>query len=286
MTMKSFPELIAEEKPLIMPGVFDGLSARLAEQAGFTSLFIGGFPVVGARYGVPDIGLRALGEIAAATGDIAQVTDLPLFVDIDDGYGDVKNAVNTVHVYEKMGVAAVQIEDQLWPKRCGHMAGKDVIAADKAIEKVRAVCAERRNPDTIISARTDAGTVNGLDDALKRADGFLNAGADWIFIEALETVEEIEQVGKIFSDVPLLANPLEGGRSPILTPAELGEMGYDIIPYGLSLLLHVTRTMKDVLADMRSRQLELYNKGASFEEFKQAVGFDEWTRIESTYSTD
>ncbi|MEK9678865.1 MAG: isocitrate lyase/phosphoenolpyruvate mutase family protein, partial [Rhodospirillaceae bacterium] len=106
MAGKSFPELIAEEKPLIMPGVFDGLSARLAEQAGFTSLFIGGFPVVGARYGVPDIGLRALGDIAAATADISQVTNLPLFVDIDDGYGDVKNAVNTVHVYEKMGVSA------------------------------------------------------------------------------------------------------------------------------------------------------------------------------------
>ncbi|MEK9678866.1 MAG: isocitrate lyase/phosphoenolpyruvate mutase family protein, partial [Rhodospirillaceae bacterium] len=173
---------------------------------------------------------------------------------------------------------------QLWPKRCGHMTGKDVIAADKAIEKVRAVCAERRNPNTIISARTDARTVNGLDDALKRAEGFLEAGADWIFIEALETVEEIEQVGKIFSDVPLLANPLEGGRSPILSPAELGDMGYDIIPYGLSLLLHVTRTMKDVLADMRSQELRLYNKGASFDEYKQAVGFDEWTRIETTYS--
>jgi 2-methylisocitrate lyase-like PEP mutase family enzyme len=285
MTAKTFKELLAtEELPLIMPGVYDGLSTRLAEQAGFTSLFIGGFPTVGARYGVPDLGLRAMGDIAAAVADIIQVTDLPVFVDIDDGYGDVKNAVNTVHIYEKMGVAAVQIEDQLWPKRCGHMAGKQVVPAELAVARVKAVAAERRNPETIISARTDARTVNGLDDALRRADQFLEAGADWIFIEALETVEEIERVGKIYADVPLLANPLEGGRSPILSPAELGQMGYDIIPYGLSLILHVTRTLKDVLADMHSRELKLYNKGASFDEYKSSVGYDEWIRIEETYA--
>ena len=285
MTVKSFKELLRDrDGPLIMPGVYDGLSTRLAEQAGFTSLFVGGFPTVGARYGVPDIGLRAMSDIAQAVGDIAQVTDLPLFVDIDDGYGDVKNAVHTVHLYEKMGVAAVQIEDQVWPKRCGHMAGKQVVPIEQAVAKVKAVCAERMNPATIISARTDARTVNGLDDALKRAELFLEAGADWIFIEALETVEEIEQVGKIFADVPLLANPLEGGRSPILSPRDLGDRGYDIIPYGLSLILHVTRTLKDVLADMQSGELKLYNKGASFEEYKTIVGFDEWTRIEETYA--
>src|SRR3990167_8460108 len=119
MASKSFREILAtEQKPLLMPGVYDGLSARLAEQAGFSSLFVGGFPTVGARYGVPDLGLRAMADIAAAVSDIIQVTDLPVFVDIDDGYGDVKNAVNTLHVYEKIGAEAVQIEDQTWPKRC------------------------------------------------------------------------------------------------------------------------------------------------------------------------
>lgn len=281
---KSFPEILAsEKKPILIPGVFDGLSARLAEQAGFSSLFVGGFSTVGARFGVPDIGLRAMSDIAATVSDIIQITDLPVFVDIDDGYGDVKNAVNTVHIYEKIGAAAVMIEDQTWPKRCGHMEGKSVVPAKEAVAKVRAVAAERMNPNTIISARTDARTVNGLDDALRRAEQFLEAGADWIFIEALETVEELELVGRTFSDVPLVANPLEGGKTPILSPDELGQLGYDIIPYGLSLILHVTNTMKQVLADMHSRDLKLYNKGASFEEYKSVVGFDEWTRIEEIY---
>ncbi len=283
---KSFHEILASEtKPIVMPGVFDGLSTRIAEQAGFSSLFVGGFPTVGARFGVPDIGLRAMSDIAATVSDIVQITDLPVLVDIDDGYGDVKNAVNTVHIYEKIGAAAVQIEDQTWPKRCGHMEGKSVVPAEDAVAKVRAVAAERMNPNTIISARTDARTVNGLDDALRRAEQFLEAGADWIFVEALETVEELELVGRTFSDVPLLANPLEGGKTPILSPDELGQLGYDIIIYGLSLILHVTNTMKQVLADMHSRELRLHNKGASFEEYKSVVGFDEWTRIEETYGT-
>jgi 2-methylisocitrate lyase-like PEP mutase family enzyme len=284
MPQRSFQHILAHDpKPLVMPGVYDGLTTRLAEQAGFSSLFIGGFPVVGARYGVPDIGLRGLADIASTVADIVRITDLPVFVDIDDGYGDVKNAVNTLHTYERMGVAAVQIEDQVWPKRCGHIAGKDVVPMDFAVSRVRAVASERMHSDTIISARTDARTVNGLDDALRRADAFLAAGADWIFIEALETVEEIEKVGRIYRGVPLLANPLEGGRSPVLSPSELGQLGYDIIPYGISLILHATRTYKSVLADMKSGEMKLYGKGASFEEYKSAVGFGEWTRIETTY---
>lgn len=284
MPTRTFQDILAHDpRPLVMPGVYDGLTTRLAEQAGFSSLFVGGFPVVGARYGVPDLGLRGLGDIASTVADIVRISDLPVFVDIDDGYGDVKNAVNTLHTYERMGVAAVQIEDQVWPKRCGHMAGKDVVPMDLAVARVRAVAGERINPNTIISTRTDARTVNGLDDALRRADAFLAAGADWIFIEALETVEEIEKVGRIYRDVPLLANPLEGGRSPILSPAELGQLGYDIIPYGISLILHATKTYKSVLADMKSGELKLYGKGASFEEYKTAVGFADWTRIENTY---
>ncbi len=284
MPRKSFPEILAKEKPLVMPGAYDGLSAKLCDQAGFSSIFVGGFSVVGGRYGVPDIGLRSMSDIAGAVRDIVSVTDLPVFVDIDDGYGDVKNAVNTVHIYENIGAAAVMIEDQAWPKRCGHLAGKSVVPMEQAVAKVRAVCAERANPNTIISARTDARAVNGLDDALRRAEKFLEAGADWIFVEAPETVEELEIVGRTFKDVPLLANPLEGGKTPILSPQDLGELGFDIIPYGLSLILHVTKTMRDVLADMKSGELKLFNKGASFDEYKKVIGLDDWTRIEDTYA--
>ena len=285
MPHKSFADLLKQEKPLVMPGVYDGLSAKLAEQAGFSSLFIGGFPVVGGRYAVPDIGLRGMSDIASTVQDIRTVTELPLFVDIDDGYGDVKNAVHTVHLYETIGVAAMMIEDQTWPKRCGHLAGKNVIPMEQAVAKIRAICAERKNPDTIICARTDARAVNGLKDALTRAEKFLEAGADWIFIEAPETLEELTTIGQTFGDVPLLATPLEGGKTPILSPKELAELGFNIIPYGLSLLLHVTKTMQNVLTDMKSNKLKLYDKGVSFNEYKTVVGLDEWARIEETYQT-
>jgi 2-methylisocitrate lyase-like PEP mutase family enzyme len=222
-------------------------------------------------------------DIAAAVRDIAEVTDLPLFVDIDDGYGDVKNAVYTVNLYEKIGAAAVMIEDQVWPKRCGHLEGKAVIPIEAAVAKVKAVCGERLNPETIISARTDARGPNGLDDALRRAEGFVEAGADWLFIEAPETVEELEIIGRTFQGVPLLANPLEGGKTPILTPGELAELGFAVIPYGLSLLLHVTRTLQEVLADMRSGELKLFDKGASFADYKRLIGMEDWARIQDRY---
>ena len=190
---KTFRDLLKVDGPLVLPGAHDALSARLIEQAGFEGYFIGGFPAVGARYGVPDVGLKGLGEIAAAVHDILGATDLPVFVDIDDGYGDVKNAVHTMHTYERMGVAAMQIEDQKWPKRCGHMAGKTVVACEEMEAKIRAMAGERINPDTFIWARTDSRAPLGLDEALRRAERYLRAGADALFIEAPRTIEELER---------------------------------------------------------------------------------------------
>src|SRR3990172_2462790 len=150
MAMKSFRELLSREGPLILPGAHDALSARLIKQAGFEAYFVGGFPVVGVRHGVPDIGLKSLGEISSAVRDIIAACDLPVFVDADDGYGDVKNVVHTVHTYERMGVAALLIEDQRWPKRCGHMAGKAVVPAERMEAKIRAATRERMRPETFI----------------------------------------------------------------------------------------------------------------------------------------
>src|ERR1700739_4908691 len=144
---------VAEKRFLVVPGAHDALSARLIERIGFESYFIGGFPVVGARYGVPDVGLKGFGEIAAAVRDIMAACDLPAFVDGDDGYGDVKNVVHTVQAYERMGVSAILIEDQQWPKRCGHMAGKNVVAVELAEAKIKAASSERINPETWILGR-------------------------------------------------------------------------------------------------------------------------------------
>lgn len=278
MPRKSFRSLLSADGPLILPGAHDALAARLIQRAGFAGFFIGGFGVVGARYGVPDIGLKALGDISQAVRDILAACDLPALVDGDDGYGDVKNVVHTVHTYEQMGVGALFLEDQRWPKRCGHLEGKAVVPVEQAEAKIRAAASERMNPDTFLIARTDARAVTGLDDAMRRAERYLKAGADCIFIEALRTVEELERVGKAF---PLqVASPLAGGISPILRPEEYYRLGFKILPYGIDLILRITRTMQVALEDMRSGKFGLMGTGASLEEYLAAVGFDEWTRIE------
>jgi 2-methylisocitrate lyase-like PEP mutase family enzyme len=278
MPRKSFRSLLAADGPLILPGAHDALAARLIRRAGFEGFFIGGFGAVGARFGVPDIGLKALGDISQAVRDILAASDLPVLVDADDGYGDVKNVVHTVHTYERMGVGALFLEDQRWPKRCGHLEGKAVVPVEQAEAKIRAAASERMNPDTFLIGRTDARAVTGLDDAMRRAERYLKAGADCIFIEALRTVEELERVGKAF---PLqVANPLAGGVSPILRPEEYYRLGFKILPYGIDLILRVTRAMQVALEDMRCGKFELMGTGASLQEYLEVVGFDEWTRIE------
>jgi 2-methylisocitrate lyase-like PEP mutase family enzyme len=281
MTRKSFRSLLAAEGPLILPGAHDALAARLIQRAGFAGFFIGGFGAVGARFGVPDIGLKSLGDLSLAVRDILAACELPVLVDADDGYGDVKNVVHTVHAYEAMGAGALFLEDQRWPKRCGHLAGKSVVPVEEHEAKIRAAAQEKRNPDTFLIARTDARAVTGLDDALRRAERYLRAGADCIFIEALRTVEELERVGKAF-DLQV-ANPLAGGVSPILRPEEYYRLGFKILPYGIDLILRVTRAMQLALEDMRSGRFALMGTGATLQEYLSVVGFDEWTRIEGSY---
>jgi 2-methylisocitrate lyase-like PEP mutase family enzyme len=281
MKRPSFRSLLAADGPLILPGAHDALAARLIQRAGFGGFFIGGFGAVGARFGVPDIGLKSLGDISQAVRDILAASDLPVLVDADDGYGDVKNVVQTVHTYESMGVGALFLEDQRWPKRCGHLEGKAVVPVEEAEAKIRAAAQERMNPDTFLIARTDARAVTGLDDAMRRAERYLKAGADCIFIEALRTVEELERVGKAF-DLQV-ANPLAGGVSPILRPDEYYRLGFKILPYGIDLILRVTRTMQLALEDMRSGKFALMGTGATLQEYLQVVGFEEWTRIEGSY---
>src|ERR1035437_869324 len=282
---KTFRDILAAEHPVIPLGAFDALSARLIKQAGCSSYFISGFSVVGARYGVPDIGLRAFADISAAVRDITQACDWPVLVDADDGYGDVKNVVQTVHTYERLGASAIMLEDQLWPKRCGHMAGKNVVPMETMAAKVRAVTSERMNPDTFLFARTDARAVHGLDDALRSAECYLNAGADGIFIEAPESAAELEKIGRTF-DVPQIANPLEGGRTPILSPKEYYELGFSVLPYGITLILRADKAMQVAIEDIQSGKFALWGTGFSFDEFKDAVGMPEWTRIDETYGVE
>jgi len=280
-------ELLAREKPLVLPGAHDALSARLIEQAGFAAYVIGGYPLVGARYGLPDLGIVGLGEMAAGVRDIMGGSSLPVLIDGDHGYGDVKNVTRTIQVYEEMGASAIFIEDQVAPKRCGHMAGKDVIPAQDMVAKIKAGGGARRSKDFFIIARTDARAVHGLDEALRRGEQYLKAGVDGIFIEAPQTVQELEIIGAAFKGVPQIANMLEGGgQTPVLPPRELKALGFAMAAYPTTLIFRVARTIERALNDIKAGQPIGNNDGVNFAEFKDITNYSEWARIEDEYRAE
>ena len=283
--MTTFRQLVASERPLVLPGAHDAISARLIERAGFKAYFIGGFPLVGARFGVPDIGLMGLGEIGAGIRDIMSACDLPVLVDCDNGYGDVKTVVHVINFYERLGAQAVFFEDQVSPKRCGHIAGKRLLNPEQMEANIRAAAENRINSDTFIIARTDAREVYGLDEALRRGERYARAGADALFIEAPVSVEEMRTIGRTF-DVPQLANMLEGGRTPLLRPSELEELGFRIVIYGISPLMHAVRAMQQVLSSLSEGDVSFAGGGVSFEEYKSIVGFDRWADVENRYQPE
>jgi 2-methylisocitrate lyase-like PEP mutase family enzyme len=282
MTVKTIRQLLDEEKPLLLVVAHDALSARLIELAGFRAYTIGGFALVGVRYGLPDVGVASFGEIAEGVRDVMRGSSLPVIVDGDNGYGDVKNITRTVETYEEMGVAGIVFEDQTSPKRCGHMAGKDVVNLEQAERKLRAALAARKNPDFFIIARTDARAVHGLDDALNRGKRFLEIGVDSVFVEAPRSVEELRIIGRSF-DAPILVNMAEGGLTPILPPEELAQMGFSIIVYPASLLFRVTRAMQDALAAIKAGKLEPQPKPVTFEEITNIFGISKWVTIDDQF---
>ena len=281
----TWKDLLRQEQPLLLPCAHDALSARLIERAGFAAYSIGGFALVGSRYGIPDIGLAAFSEISAGIRDVMAATDLPVLVDGDTGYGDVKNVTRTIEGYEALGASAIFIEDQVAPKRCGHMAGKDVIPADEMVRKIRAAAGARSSRDFYIIARTDARAVHGLDDALRRGEMYLEAGADGLFIEAPETVQELERVGKSFQGVGQMANMVEGGgQTPVLPPDELYRLGFNMVAYPTTLIFRVARAVERALADLKAGKPAAATDLVDFSSFKDITGVAEWTRIEESYA--
>jgi 2-methylisocitrate lyase-like PEP mutase family enzyme len=279
-TRPTWRQLLAAQRPLLLPCAHDGLSARLIERAGFSAYSIGGFPAVGSRYAIPDLGLISFGEMLAAFRDIMSASRLPVMVDADDGYGDAKNVTRTVRAYEELGVSALFIEDQRAPKRCGHMAGKEVIETEAMVVKLRAAAAARNNPDTFLIARTDANAVHGLDEAMRRGERYLAAGADGLFIEAPLSLAELERIGRSFGGAPLMANMLEGGRTPWLPPAELAQIGFAMVAYPTTLIFRVARTIERTLAAMLKGESSFPGDWVDFDEFKDITGFAAWVAIE------
>jgi len=241
-------EKLRQDEPVKAPGVYDGLSALLVEQAGFDCAFLSGACLSFARFGRPDMGLVTASEVAETVSILRDRVSLPLIVDMDTGFGNALNVQRTVRDFERAGASALQMEDQVAPKRCGHMAGKSVIATIEMVGKIHAALDAREDDNTIIIARTDALGVNGFDDALERAERYLDAGADALFIEAPKTVEQMRQIGRqLGSRVPLVHNLVEGGSSPVESIDELQQLQYRIALYPAALLHQFTPQAQQLL---------------------------------------
>lgn len=246
MKAKKLRELLEQPGIIRAPGVYDAWSARLVEMSGFQAAYITGYGTSASVLGQPDIGLMTMTEMVTQAKNIAAATGIPLIADGDNGYGGVLNVARTVREYEQAGVAGIQLEDQVFPKRCGHMEGKQLIPGEEMLAKIRAASYARCSEDFLLVIRTDARSVAGFDEAIERAQAYAGEGADVIFLEALESVEEMKKAAEIIRK-PLLANMVENGKTPFLTGKELEEIGYKIVIYPVSTLYAATRAIIDLL---------------------------------------
>lgn len=279
--------LLAAPGPLLVPGAYDALSARLVEQAGFDATYMTGFGATASLLGLPDVGLLGMSEMVDNAARMARAVDVPLITDADTGYGNVINVVRTVQELERAGVAGIQLEDQVSPKRCGHMTGKQVVPTSEMVEKVRAAVEARRDPDVVLIARTDARAVDGLDAALTRAAAYRDAGADVLFVEAPESDAEVREIAKAFPDVPLLFNWVERGFSPMLPLDELVELGFAVVLFPVATLFSATTGMQRYLASLRSTgtPLAALDDAIGFSDFTDLVGLPEVRAFESRVTT-
>ncbi len=278
--------LVSQKQGLVVPGAYDGVSAKLVERAGFPVVYMTGYGVSASRLGLPDMGFAGLGEMADQARNMAAAVGIPLIADADTGYGNALNVRRTVALYEAAGVAGLHLEDQQLPKRCGHLAGKVVIPAEEFAAKIRAAVEARTDPDLLIIARTDAIAVNGFDDALRRAELAAKAGADMLFVEAPTTEEQIERVSRAF-DAPLLFNYAPGGRSPLLPFPRLRELGYAVILLPVDTLFVAVRAIQRLLGDVREQDtvLAFADRYVPFREFNELIGVTDQFDLGEKYSS-
>jgi 2-methylisocitrate lyase-like PEP mutase family enzyme len=245
-------QLLAGE-PFIAPGCYDAFTGLLVERAGFACAYVSGASIAFTRLGRPDLGLTTLTEVAETVGNIRERIGLPLVVDGDNGFGNALNVKRTIRLLEKMGASAIQLEDQTLPKRCGHLDGKSLVSTGEMLGKLRAAQDARVDADTVIVARTDAIAVDGFDAGLERAHAYAEAGADVLFVEALRSVEQFERVGReLGGRVPLLANMVEGGKTPLLSIAELGRLGFRMAIHPGAMVRVVGHAAAGYLATLRA----------------------------------
>jgi 2,3-dimethylmalate lyase len=277
--MATLRELLAGPDPVLAPGAYDAMSARLVERAGFPAVYMTGFGASASLLGRPDVGLLSFAEMAGHARRLAQAVSVPLIADADDGYGNPLNVMRTVREYAAAGVAALHVEDQVAPKRCGHMDGKDVIDAAEMVEKVRAAVEARGDGELLIIARTDARAIEGLDAALERARLYREAGADALFVEAPETEEEIAAVAEAFPGIPLVFNWVDGGKTPQLPLDRIRELGFALVIYPVTTLFAAARAVADVLDRIGEHDVP------SFDAFTEMIGLAEMRALEARFAT-
>jgi len=274
-TTKKLSTRFKEPGLISAPGVFDMISARIADAMGFDALYMTGYGVVASHLGLPDAGLASYTEMVGRVRQIAQGTTTPLIADGDTGYGGLLNVDFTVRGYEQAGAQAIQIEDQEYPKKCGHTPGRRVVPIAEAARRIKVASDARSSRDFLIIARTDARTALGLDEALRRGEAFLKAGADILFIESPESEAEMEKIGRTF-DVPLVANMVEGGKTPILSRSELEKFGFKLAIFPASGFLAAAAALRSVYGEILSQGSskawngELY----PFNDFSKLMGFE------------
>ncbi len=290
MTTGSLPratwrKTLEDHAPLILPAAHDALIARMIERAGFPAFQVGGFAMVAGMHAYPDIDLEHYGEKFDRIREIIDASTLPVLIDGDDGYGDAKNVSRSVQGFEALGASAMFIEDQRAPKRCGHMAGKEVIPAKQFEAKLKAALAARRSADFFVIARTDAIAPHGLADAIDRGKRYRDAGADAVYFEGPTSERELEKLAEGCTGVPLATSILErGGKTPFLSPKRFAEMGYQMLLYPATLIFQIARTTELALERLKSGEPMLKAASVDMDQFEDIVDLPRWKAIEERFA--
>ena len=283
--MKSIKKLLKNKsKPLVIPGVYDAIGAKIVEKVGFEAMFQTGYGTSATLFGMPDYGFIGSTETVDNARRICRATSIPVIVDVDTGYGNALTVDKLVRELEVAGASGIFLEDQKWPKRCGHMQGKEVIPKDEYAEKLQAAIDARSNKDFIIVARTDARAIEGLDNAIERGLYYKKIGADVIFIEAPKNIQEMSKIGNAI-DAPLVANMIEGGVTPISSVSKLHKMGFKIILYPLSVLFSNTYASLQILRELKrsGSTVKLKNNMVNFDQFNEIVELSKYKKLEKQY---
>lgn len=278
--------LVSSKELVIAPGAYDALSARLIEEAGFPAVYMTGFGTAASYLGRPDVGLLSMSEMVDQARRIVSAVGLPVIADADTGYGNAINVIRTVEEYERAGVAALHIEDQEAPKKCGHIEGKRLIEPGEMVAKIQAATYARQDPNFIVIARTDARAVEGLQSALQRALRYHDAGADALFVEAPQSEEEIEIIAETLSGIPLLFNWAEGGKTPPVSLQRLGDLGFRIVIFPISALLAATVAVREVMSSIRANGTpeNIMNRLVPFGSFLEFIGLPEIRELEVRFA--